>query len=192
MTQATPQGSRPDQRSRLRRLLPLAVAAWVALEIWLLVLVADAVGGWVVFLLLLAGIVVGASLVKRAGRRAWRDLRQSVGAPGGGSAEEGATRRTPRAQGSGTLAMLGGLLIMVPGLISDVVGLVCLLPPVQRSARRRVERYVSTRAAHPGPLGDAFRQARMRRPDGKVVPGEVVHEEEQPRPGGRQDPPLNP
>ncbi|MCZ9341876.1 FxsA family protein, partial [Streptomyces sp. TRM76130] len=29
-----------------------------------------------------------------------------------------------------------------------------------------------------GPLGDAFRQARMHRPDGKVVPGEVVRDDE--------------
>ncbi|MFD8956621.1 FxsA family protein, partial [Streptomyces anulatus] len=44
MTTGTPPPTRP-RRSRARRFLPLALAAWLVLEIWLLTLVASAAGG---------------------------------------------------------------------------------------------------------------------------------------------------
>lgn len=50
-------------------------------------------------------------------------------------------------------------------------------------------------AAGPGTFGGAFQQARMRAPDGKVVQGEVVRDDEPPRSAGRDDdprPPLTP
>ncbi len=72
-----PYPARP-RRSRLRTLLPLGVAAWLVLEIWLLTLVAGASSGLVVFLILLAGIVLGSYVIKRAGRRAFRNLTETV------------------------------------------------------------------------------------------------------------------
>lgn len=85
--------------------------------------------------------------------------------------------------------MLGGLLLMLPGLISDAVGLVLLIPPVQKAIARRAERTFERklREAAPGTLGGAFQQARMQRPDGKVVQGEVIRDEpgdasQEPRP----------
>ncbi|MZE81692.1 FxsA family membrane protein [Streptomyces xinghaiensis] len=160
-------------RSRRRSLVPLAVAAWVVLEIWLLTLVADAFGGLTVLLLLLAGLVLGAYVVKRAGRRAWRGLTENL--------QRGTAPGAPPAEGSrasgNTLPMLGGLLLMMPGLVSDVAGLLCLFPPTRALLRRSAERSLSRRmsAAGPGGLGEAFQQARMHRPDGKVVQGEVIH-----------------
>jgi UPF0716 protein FxsA len=78
--------------------------------------------------------------------------------------------------------MLGGLLIMVPGVVSDVAGLLCLFPPTAALMRRTTQRYLERRSGFaPGSIGDAYQQARraeeqmrMRRPDGKVVEGEVV------------------
>lgn len=76
-------------------------------------------------------------------------------------------------------------------------GLVLLLPPVRTALARRAERSLERRmaAAGPGTFGGAFQQARMRAPDGKVVQGEVVRDDEPPRPEGRDDdprPPLTP
>jgi UPF0716 protein FxsA len=87
--------------------------------------------------------------------------------------------------------MLGGLLLIIPGLLSDAVGLLLLLPPVQKAVSRSAERTFERklREADPGTLGGVFRQARIRQPDGKVVQGEVIREE----PGGdapQQRPPL--
>ncbi|MGW0967480.1 FxsA family membrane protein [Streptomyces sp. NPDC002516] len=181
----TPTSSRP-QRSRLRTFLPLGVAVWLVLEIWLLTLVARATSGFTVFLLLVAGFVLGAVVIKRAGRRAFRNLSQTLQQAQGGAASPGGSGR-----GNG-LTMLGGLLLMIPGLISDAIGLLLLVPPVQkivsRSAQGAFERKV--RLATPGSVGDAFQQARIHRPDGKVVQGEVIRDETPSEPGGPY-PPLN-
>ncbi|MGK5533352.1 FxsA family membrane protein [Streptomyces sp. URMC 129] len=175
--------------SRLRRsprgrgplaLLPLAVAGWALLEIWLLITVGQAAGGGTVFVLLVAAFVLGAAVVKRAGRRAWRRLSEGLRTGDPGAVE-------PRARGGGDgLTMLGGLLLMLPGLASDVLGLLCVFPPTAAVLRGAGARYVRRRS---GPFGVAFDEARaarqrMRadRPDGRVVRGEVVREDDDERP----------
>ncbi|HEY3479671.1 MAG TPA: FxsA family protein, partial [Streptomyces sp.] len=85
------------------------------------------------------------------------------------------------------LAMLGGLLLMIPGFLSDAVALVLLFPPtrkvVGKIADRLADRFVGGRlaTADPGSVGDLFQQARtaneqirIHQPDGKVIQGEVV------------------
>lgn len=178
-TSATTARSGRSRRSRLRRYLPLGVAAWLVLEVWLLTWVAGAAGGFTVFLLLVAGVVAGSVVVKRAGRRAFRNLNDAL--QRGGSPARG---------GGNGLTMLGGLLLMIPGLVSDAAGLLLLLPPVQQAVARSTESALRQRLrrAAPGSLGDAFQQVRIHRPDGKVVQGEVIREQ-RPEPG-EQRPPL--
>ncbi|MFI9756138.1 FxsA family membrane protein [Streptomyces collinus] len=182
----TPLPPARPKRSRLRTFLPLGVAAWFVLEIWLLTLVAGATSGLVVFLVLLAGLVLGSVVIKRAGRRAFRKLSEALQQQQSGVMPDAAR---PGSEGNG-LMMLGGLLLIIPGLASDAVGLLLLLPPVQkavsRSAERTFERKLSQ--ARPGTLGDAFQQARMHQPDGKVVQGEVIRDE----PGDAAQPPRPP
>lgn len=180
----TPAFSARPRRSRLRTYLPLGIAAWLVLEIWLLTVVAGAAGGWAVFLLLVAGFVLGSVVIKRAGRRAFRALSEALQQQQSGVLPQGERG----SEGNG-LMMLGGLLLMLPGLISDAFGLVLLIPPVQKSLSRFAERTFERkmREATPGTLGDAFQQARMHRPDGKVVPGEVIREDER---RGPEHPPL--
>ncbi|MFI6124938.1 FxsA family membrane protein [Streptomyces sp. NPDC051064] len=199
MTTGTPPPNRP-RRSRARTLLPLGVAAWLVLEIWLLTVVAGATNGFTVLLILVAGAVLGGAVIKRAGRRAFRNLTETLqqmpGQPGAPATPAAAPAGS---KGNGFL-MLGGLLLMIPGVISDAAGLLLLLPPVRsvlgRYAERSLERRM--RAATPGGLSDAFQQARIHRPDGKVVPGEVIREDgtpARPRPDDGQDtdrPPLIP
>jgi UPF0716 protein FxsA len=198
MTTGAPPPTAP-RRSRARTFVPLGIAAWLVLEIWLLTLVADVAGGLTVLALLVGGAVLGGVVIKRAGRRAFRSLTETlqqqqtgqgpaadVGSPGAGTGSKG----------NGFL-MLGGLLLMLPGLISDVAGLVLLVPPVRSMLGRYVERSVESRmrAAAPGSLGDAFQQARIHRPDGKVVQGEVIRQDGTP-PRSYEDegprPPLTP
>ncbi|MDI6521537.1 membrane protein [Streptomyces sp. KO7888] len=171
----TPRSPARPPRSRLRTFLPVGVAAWLVLEIWLLVLVAGASSGFVVFLLLVAGVVLGSVVIKAAGRRAFRNLTETLNQQQSGTPPEAAR---PNSEGNG-LMMLGGLLLILPGLISDALGLLMLLPPVQKAVSRYAQRTVERklRAAGPGTLGDAFRQARMHRPDGKVVQGEVIRDD---------------
>lgn len=185
MTTGVPTPTHParPRRSRLRTFLPLGIALWLVLEIWLLTVVAGAASGFTVLLLLVAGFVLGSVIVKRAGRRAFRNLsetlqqQQSGAAPTGGGGD-----------GNG-LMMLGGLLLMLPGLISDAVGLLLLIPPVQKALSRYAERAIERkiREAVPGSVGDAFQQARIHRPDGKVVQGEVIRDD---TPGNLARPPA--
>lgn len=169
----TPYPARP-RRYRLRTLLPLGAAAWLVLEVWLLTLVAGASNGLVVLLLLVAGVILGSVVIRRAGRRALRRLTETLRQQQGGAGP--AVR--PAGEGGG-LVILGGLLLVVPGLISDVAGLLLLVPPVQKAVSRRAERTFDRRIreAARDSLGDAFQQARIHRPGGKVVPGEVVRDE---------------
>ena len=187
MTTGAPTPTYParPRRSRLRTFLPLGIAAWLVLEIWLLIVVAGAGGGWAVFLLLVGGFVLGSVVIKRAGRRAFRALSETLQQQQSGVLPQGERG----SEGNG-LMMLGGLLLMLPGLISDAFGLVLLIPPVQKSLSRYAERTFERklREATPGTLGDAFQQARMRRPDGKVVPGEVIHEDDRRGPEGEPGP----
>ena len=183
MTTGAPTSPYParTRRSGLRRYLPLGVAAWLVLEIWLLTLVAGAAGGLSVFLLLVAGVVAGSVVIKRAGRRAFQSLNEAL--QRGGSPERG---------GGNGLMMLGGLLLIIPGLLSDVAGLLLLIPPVQKAVSRATESALEKRLrrAAPGSMGDAFQQVRIHRPDGKVVQGEVIREDrDRPEPG-EQLPPL--
>ncbi|WP_226028842.1 FxsA family membrane protein [Streptomyces hyderabadensis] len=175
----TPRSPARPPRSRLRTFLPLGVAAWLVLEIWLLTVVAGASSGFVVFLLLAAGVILGSVVIKAAGRRAFRNLTETL------NQQQSAMRSglppesvRPNSEGNG-LMMLGGLLLILPGLISDALGLLMLLPPVQKAVSRYAQRTVERklRDAGPGTLGDAFRQARMHRPDGKVVQGEVIRDD---------------
>ncbi|MFE1956359.1 FxsA family membrane protein [Streptomyces sp. NPDC059524] len=183
----------PPRRSRVRRFLPLGIAAWAVLEVWLLMLVAGAAGGFTVFLVLVAGLVLGAVVIKAAGRRAFQNLSETIQRA---QTNPAAAPAEPRTQGNGLL-MLAGLLLMIPGLITDALGLLLLVPPVRgalsRYTERAVERRMSTAAE--GTLGGAFQQARMRQPGTTVIQGEVVREDD--RPGSHPDdseprPPIMP
>jgi UPF0716 protein FxsA len=176
-TPAAPPPVHP-RRSRVRTILPLVIAGWLLLEIWLLTTVAEAAGGLTVLALLVAGVVLGAVAVKRAGRSAWRGL---AAAAGRGSAPAGeADREAARAgPGNAALAMLGGLLLMLPGLVSDVAGLLLLCPPTRALLSRILLRALDRPGSYEaGSLGDLLSQARIRRPDGRIVQGEVVRDGE--------------
>ncbi|MFI1978585.1 FxsA family membrane protein [Streptomyces wedmorensis] len=186
------------KRSRARTFLPLGVAAWLVLEIWLLTVVANAAGGLTVLALLVGGAVLGAAVMKRAGRRAFRNL-SSTFQQAQAAAQSGAVSPAPdraAAEDRNGFLMLGGLLLMIPGLISDAAGLLLLIPQVRsllgRTAEKAVERRMS--AAPSGSLQDAFQQARIHRPDGKVVQGEVIREDAPQGRRGADDPrpPLMP
>ncbi|WP_405896789.1 FxsA family protein [Streptomyces sp. NBC_00727] len=197
MTTGTPPPT-ARRRSRARTFVPLAVAAWAVLEIWLLILVADTAGGLTVLILLAAGIVLGAAVIKRAGRRAFRNLTETLQRMPGQPGADGSTPAAPESSRGNGFLMLGGLLIMIPGLISDVAGLLLLVPPVRKALSGYAERSLDRRmraAAAPGGFSDAFQQARMHRPDGKVVQGEVIRDEPprgNPGPNDGPRPPLTP
>ncbi|RZQ65129.1 FxsA family protein [Amycolatopsis suaedae] len=119
----------------------------------LLYVVAEVVAVWAVgsavgFLgtigLLVAGAFLGSWLARREGGKAARAFMDTARA--GRPAHNEIT--------DGMLVALGGVLILLPGFVSDVFGLLLLLPftrkPLRRAWVRRVERRV---ASMPRPAG---------------------------------------
>jgi len=97
--------------------------------------VGDLIGGWLTFALLIAISVAGAVLVRREGARAWRNFNAAV-----------AGGRIPANEvADGALVVFGGALLMTPGFLSDILGLLCLLPPTRAVMRRVLLRVAARR-----------------------------------------------
>ncbi|MEJ5915642.1 FxsA family protein [Pseudokineococcus sp. 1T1Z-3] len=184
-------GRRPPGRGQpgRRRWLAAVPPLVVAVELVGILLVGDLVGaGWTV-LLLLAGVVVGGLVLVRGGlgglRRVAEGARQRAATASSPADLEGA--RTGRELADAGLVVLGALLLMAPGFVSDVAGLLAVLPPTRPLVRRLL-----------GALAGlvALRVTGLRR--GDVVPGRVVVDEAgrgtgapghgQEAPGGTGDP----
>lgn len=100
----------------------LALLGYAAVEVAAAVAVAAWIGvGWM-FLALFGISLLGALLLRREGTRAWRSFSIAVteGRPPGREALDG------------VLVLLGALLIVVPGFVTGVLGLLCLLPVSRR------------------------------------------------------------
>lgn len=134
--------------------MAVVLLLYLIVEVVAIWAVASLVGGLWTIVLLLAGAIVGSWLARREGGKAMRAL--MAAAQSGKSGHQEVT--------DGMLVALGGLFIFLPGFVTDVVGLLMIVPPsrtvLRRAWLRRLERTISTR----GP--------RMRRV--VVVEGEVV------------------
>src|SRR5206468_1876579 len=79
-----------------------------------------------------AGSLIGGWLLRREGTRAWRAFTVAV-----------AEGRPPgREVLDGLLVLVGGALVLFPGFVSDVLGLLCLLPLTRRALGGLARRYV--------------------------------------------------
>ncbi len=108
---------------------------WPVAEIFVAIKVADAIGVLATVLLLIAGWPLGAWALRSRGRAAWRRLASVV-----------AAGRTPgREVLDGALVVAGGALLMVPGFITDVLGIVLLLGPTRAVMRRLLVRNLQSR-----------------------------------------------
>ncbi len=104
-------------------------------EIVVAILVGQAIGGWLTFVLLLALSLLGLVLVKREGRRTWAALNTAL--------RSGAM--PAREIADAVLVLVGGVLLLTPGFLTAVVGLLFLLPFTRPVTRRWLELAVSRR-----------------------------------------------
>jgi UPF0716 protein FxsA len=177
----------------MRLLLFLAFLVVPVLEIWLLIQVGSAIGGWATVALLIADSLLGAWLVRREGRRAWKALQDAL--------QSG--RMPDRELADGGLILVGGALLLTPGFFTDIAGFLCVLPftrPMMRRLaswffERRVKRLAaSSPYANLFPPRDAFAArdtfasrdafdskdtfgSKDAGPGGRVVHGEVIPED---------------
>ncbi len=192
----SPRPPRPSRKGRRgfrpTRVAGLAVVVLIILEVLAIRLVDDLIGPWWTILVLLGSSLLGAWLIKREGGRAWRALGRAL--------REGRMPATELADG--VVVLVGGLLLVVPGFVTDLVGLVLILPFTRPVARGLLAGAISNRVlaraefmTGPGVTGPSGGTARRSEtgpssgpatgPDGprrsassdEVIEGEVVEDD---------------
>ena len=168
----TAQPTTRRRRTGLRWLLA-ALILLPLVEIVVLVAVGRSVGLLWTIALLVVMAVAGAWLARRETGRTLRSLQQAV--------ESG---RMPADEATDAiLVVVGGFLLILPGFLSDVVGLLLVLPFTRPLARRLLQVLVAQQAlkVRAGVVGPQVRRGGGSAPGrGQVIEGEVVAEEPPP------------
>ncbi len=99
-------------------------------ELALLIQVGQLIGVWWTILLLIADAILGSWLLRAQGRAAWRRFNEALG---GGKLPH-------REVVDGVLIIFGGALLLTPGFITDIFGLLFLIPPTRAVMRRLLVR----------------------------------------------------
>jgi UPF0716 protein FxsA len=116
-------------------LLLLAFIAVPILELYVIITVGEAIGVIPTILLLLADSMLGAALMRSQGRAAWRRFNAAI-----------AEGRVPgREVLDGGLVIFGGALLLTPGFVTDIFGMIFLLPPTRAIARKVLLSYFGRR-----------------------------------------------
>jgi len=131
-------------------------------ELYVIVQIGQWIGLLPTIALLLIDSLLGALLLRHQGRSAWRRFNEALAAG----------RPPARETLDGALIILGGALLLTPGFLSDVLGVVLLLPPTRAAIRALLSRRLVLRVAGTvgGPYGrgavwthGAYRAARSAR-----------------------------
>lgn len=104
-------------------------------ELYVIIQVGQAIGIVPTLLLLLADALLGSLLLRHQGRGAWRRFNEAL-----------AARRFPaREVADGVMVAVGGTLLLTPGFITDIFGLLLLIPPTRAIIRRLGRGYFTRR-----------------------------------------------
>ena len=104
-------------------------------ELYVIIQVGQAIGVLPTLALLLADAVLGSLLLRHQGRGAWRRFNEAL-----------AQRRFPaREVADGVMIAVGGTLLLAPGFVTDLFGLILLIPPTRAIVRRLLGTYVGRR-----------------------------------------------
>jgi UPF0716 protein FxsA len=112
-------------------------------ELYVIIQVGELIGVWPTLALLLADALLGSLLLRHQGRGAWRRFNEAI-----------AARRFPgREVADGVLIVVGGTLLLAPGFLTDIVGILLLLPPTRAIARGLLRRFTVARVTVVGMPG---------------------------------------
>jgi UPF0716 protein FxsA len=125
----------------LRR-LAVFLAILPLLELVIFVAVASTIGFWNAVLLTIATSVIGALLLRLHGQTNLRQFQHSLSE---GLAISG------NVAGPGLFTLLAGLLLLLPGFLTDLIAVVMLVPQIRRLFAAMVIRTLRTEAAKPPP-----------------------------------------
>ena len=106
-------------------------------ELYVILKVGDSIGvGWTI-LLLVVDSLLGSLLLRAQGRSVWKRFNTALG--------EG--KMPHREVLDGVLVIFGGAFLLTPGFLTDIVGLVLLIPPTRAVVRGLVARRLGQRVA---------------------------------------------
>jgi UPF0716 protein FxsA len=117
----------------LRTRISLALTLWFVAEALALAFIVQWIGVGGAILLGIATSVLGASLLKRVGTSALTELRRSAGS-GGPSVFQGNVAL------DGTLSAIGALLLLLPGFLTDMLGLALATPALRGGLAQWIKR----------------------------------------------------
>ena len=168
--------------------LRFLVVGAIALEVVATVLIATRIGFLATCLWFLIAFVLGIVVMRAAGAQAFTGLREATtAAPTDAAALSASASKAGRVAGDSVLLFLAGALLAVPGALTDLLGVLLVMPPVRHGVRRGIARSAGRRFPNARTTFTTIRLA-----DGSVViPGEVVGEGESGEERGRpaeQDP----
>ena len=144
----------------------LAFALIPLVEVLLLVRIGQWLGAWPAVGLVLATALVGSWLARREGARAWSDVRSEL-----------AAGRVPGREILGALLVLvAGILLVTPGLLTDMLGVALLLRPVRERAVDAIRARIEVRTLGPGASGRGPRDEPPGGPSGSGAGGGRVIE----------------
>ena len=116
-------------------LLLVAFVVVPLVEIYVIIQIGQVIGAWWTILLLIADSLLGSWLVKREGGRAWQALQVAL-----------QERRMPaRELADGILILVGGILMLTPGFVLDILGVLFILPVTRPIGRRILTGVISRR-----------------------------------------------
>jgi UPF0716 protein FxsA len=118
----------------LLALLALFIVVPLA-ELYVILKVGDAIGVLPTIALLAADSVLGWMLLRAQGRAVWRRFNETLAAGG----------MPHREVMDGVLVIFGGAFLITPGFLTDIVGLVLLVPPTRALVRRLLVRRLGRR-----------------------------------------------
>lgn len=124
----------------------LVFLALVAAELYAAVYVAGEIGVLNTIALMILISMIGGAVVKRAGLGVLRRAQATI--------DEGGTPHKELVDG--LLLLFAGLLLVVPGFVTDVIGLVLLVPPVRALLRVWLVRSFKRRTSYAVRFVDGF------------------------------------
>src|SRR3954452_11242815 len=122
-------------------------------ELYVIIQVGDLIGLGPTLVLLLLDAILGSMLLRHQGRAAWIRFNRAL-----------AENRLPHKEVfDGVLVIMGGALLLTPGFLTDILGLILLIPPTRAFVRAMSARFVRRRLSM-GRAGAVWTFGTPRRP----------------------------
>ncbi|MGI8462104.1 MAG: FxsA family protein [Solirubrobacterales bacterium] len=140
--------------------MPFLLLAFIVVplvELFVIIEVGQAIGVIPTIMLLFLSAILGAVLLRSQGRAVWRRFNEALN-----------ERRVPHREVlDGVLVIFGGALLLTPGFVTDIVGILLLAPPSRAGIRSFMSKLLLGRVALGGRAAYwGYGRVRGRRSDG--------------------------